>query len=96
MSPSFIHAQATLLLRPETFQSETTPPTVFIADMLLLELTHTNSILPSPNMSLPPLTVPEFQVEQDSDETQGETHTSQNLWVHQKFRVACQQQSCSR
>ena len=42
MSPSFIHAQATLLLRPETFQSETTPPTVFIADMLLLELTHTN------------------------------------------------------
>ena len=44
----------------------------------LLTLT---SILPSPNMSLPPLTVLEFQVEQDSDETQGETHTGESELV---------------
>jgi hypothetical protein len=31
-----------MLLSPETFQSETTPPTVLIADMFLLELAHTN------------------------------------------------------
>lgn len=43
MRPSFIHAQATsMLLSPETFQSETTPPTVLIVDIFLLKLAHTN------------------------------------------------------